>query len=356
MAIMQQYRGNEDDWDVTKMKPGQFAVSLDRKYVRMCFAPGVAEKMALYDAFEEDMLQIQQILATCEDIQVAVEAFEVLAEQHANDAAASATASANSATAASDSALLSESWCHGNTGVRPGENTNSAEYWAGVAQAVADVHIATNDTVGIVKGNSDEIDIDVGGQMSINASFTPQETLTEVTGTEDKKTLFGKVAKAVSDLIAHKADTTIHHTLTNNLLATVAGTALDAVQGKALDTKVTANTADIATLNSKLTSIDVSSTFTYPATVTSFKAYKTGNMVHINCLIADSATTKANVIITPSTYKPKYSYTTMANNLDGWEATIQMVVNANISPATIMVENSNAKFTNTRLETYFEVQ
>ena len=274
MAVMQQYRGNEDDWDIAKMKPGQFAVSLDRKYVRMCFAPGVAERIALYDAFEEDMLQIQQILATCEDIQTAVEAFETLAEQHANDAAASATASANSATAASDSALLSDSWAVGGTGIRPGEDTNNAKYWCEQASAIANIDIATNSTVGIVKGNSDEIDIDVGGQMSINASFTPQGTLAEITGTENKKTLFGKIAKAVSDLIVHISNTAIHFTLTNNLLATVPGTALDATQGKILDDKITAlgNTVAATVLTAPSgTSVSSGATasvvipFTYPS-------------------------------------------------------------------------------------------
>lgn len=251
MAI-QTRRGNEVDFDASKMLPGEWAVSLDTKYVRMCFSPGLVYRMATYESFEEDMVQIQQILATCEDIQTAVEAFEALAQQHASDAAASAMESANSATAASDSATLSESWAVGGTGSRPGEDTNNAEYWAGVAQAVADIHIATNETVGIVKGNSDEINIDAGGQMSINSSFTEQEMLTDITGEEDKKTLFGKIAKAISDLIAHIANASIHFTLTNNLLATEAGTALDAVQGKELDTRVTANTTDIATLNSKL--------------------------------------------------------------------------------------------------------
>lgn len=85
------------------------------------------------------------------------------------------------------------------------------------------------------------------------------------------------------------------------------------------------------------------------------KAYKTGNMIHLNCVVVDSATTKANVTIVPSTYRPKYSYTTMATNLDGWSAAAQMVVNANISPSAIVVVNSDAKFTNTRLETYYEV-
>lgn len=251
MAI-QTRRGLEADYDSSKLLPGEWAVSTDTRYVRMCFAPGVVYRMATYESFEEDMIQIQQILATCEDIQTAVEAFEALAEQHANDAAESATASANSATASANSATLSKSWAVGGTGARPGEDTNSAEYWAGVAQAVADIHIATNDTVGIVKGNEGEINIDIGGQMSIPSDFTPQTTLEAVMGTEDKKTFFGKVAKVITDFMAHAANTSIHFGLTNNLLAAESGTALDAVQGKALDTKVTANTADIAALNSKL--------------------------------------------------------------------------------------------------------
>lgn len=236
---LQNRRGLEADFDPSKMLPGEWAVSLDTKYVRMCFSPGVVMRMATYESFEEDMLQIQQILATCEDIQTAVEAFEELAQQHANDAAASATASANSA-------ILSDSWAEGGTGTRPGEDTNNAKYWAGVAQAVADIHIATNETVGIVKGNEGEINIDIGGQMSIPSDFSPQTTLEAVTGTEDKKTFFGKVAKVITDFIAHAANLSIHFGLTNNLLATVEGTALDAVQGKSLDDKITDLNSNLA--------------------------------------------------------------------------------------------------------------
>lgn len=251
MAI-QTRRGLEADFDPSKMLPGEWAVSLDTKYVRMCFSPGVVMRMATYESFEEDMLQIQQILVTCEDIQVAVEAFEVLAQQHANAAEASATASANSAIDSDNSALFSQSWAEGGTGTRPGEDTDNARYWSEVAQAVADIQIATNDTVGIVKGNEGEINIDIGGQMSIPSDFTPQTTLEAVTGTEDKKTFFGKVAKVITDFIAHAANLSIHFGLTNNLLATVPGTALDAVQGKALDTRVTTNTNDIDTLTRNL--------------------------------------------------------------------------------------------------------
>lgn len=56
-------------------------------------------------------------------------------------AAAGSASDANiSATAANNKAVLSESWAHGGTGTREGEDTNNAEYWARQAQgAVAGV-------------------------------------------------------------------------------------------------------------------------------------------------------------------------------------------------------------------------
>lgn len=71
MAI-QMRRGNEVDFDSEKMMPGEWAVSLDTKYVRMCFAPGVCIRMATYEAFEADMEAIERILLECEDIEAVV--------------------------------------------------------------------------------------------------------------------------------------------------------------------------------------------------------------------------------------------------------------------------------------------
>ena len=82
MAIRMR-RGLEEDFDPEKMVPGEWAVSTDTRYVRMCFATGIVLRMATYESFEADMQEIQNILATCQDIQKAVEKFEGLAEQHA---------------------------------------------------------------------------------------------------------------------------------------------------------------------------------------------------------------------------------------------------------------------------------
>lgn len=90
-ATIQMRKGNEEDFDPSKMTAGEWAVSTDSKKVWMCFAPGIVRQMATYEAFEQDMFEIQTILATCQDIQAAVEAFERLALQHKNAAAASAT-------------------------------------------------------------------------------------------------------------------------------------------------------------------------------------------------------------------------------------------------------------------------
>lgn len=65
-------RGQEVNFDPNKMTPGEWAVSLDSKYVRMCFSPGVCVRMATYDAFEADMVKIQRILSECEAIEEAV--------------------------------------------------------------------------------------------------------------------------------------------------------------------------------------------------------------------------------------------------------------------------------------------
>lgn len=122
-ATIQMRKGLEQDFDADQMTAGEWAVSTDTKYVRMCFAPGIVLRMATYEAFEEDMLEIQTILATCQDIQTAVDAMADLVEQHKN--------------AAEVSAKLSRSWAEGGTGIRAGEDTNNSKYFSQLAQSYA---------------------------------------------------------------------------------------------------------------------------------------------------------------------------------------------------------------------------
>ena len=65
------------------------------------------------------------------------------ASNAATAASGSATSASSSAGAASSSAAKSESWAVGGTGTRPGEDTNSAKYWAGKAEEIVGGDFAT---------------------------------------------------------------------------------------------------------------------------------------------------------------------------------------------------------------------
>ena len=71
MAIKMR-RGLESELNISQAVPGEWLVSTDTKYVRMCFAPGIVLRMATYEAFEEDMEEIQKILDECQTIEEAV--------------------------------------------------------------------------------------------------------------------------------------------------------------------------------------------------------------------------------------------------------------------------------------------
>lgn len=121
-ATIQMRKGLERDFDADQMTAGEWAVSTDKKYVRMCFAPGIVLRMATYEGFEEDMEEIQTILETCQDIKAAVELFEQLADQHA--------------TQAEKWSVESKSWAVGGTGTRAGEDANNSKYFSDLADAL----------------------------------------------------------------------------------------------------------------------------------------------------------------------------------------------------------------------------
>lgn len=190
-------RGQEVNFDPNKMMPGEWAVSLDSKYVRMCFSPGVCVRMATYDAFEADMVQIQRILAECQtveeavqriyeeikDVAVDVERIETAAAsaleseenalnsanlavqsaetamqkaeeaeesaniastkaeqatEGANTAIQKASEAAESAGNVRDMSEVSQSYAVGGTGTREGEDTDNAKYYNQQASDNAD--------------------------------------------------------------------------------------------------------------------------------------------------------------------------------------------------------------------------
>lgn len=332
-------RGQEVNFDPNKMMPGEWAVSLDSKFVRMCFSPGVCIRMATYEAFEADMEQIRAILAECQTVEEAVQriyedikdvavdverieaaAASALKSEHnalnsANSASQSANTAVNKASEAARSANIastkaeqatqgantatqkaseaaesagnvrnmsevSQSYAVGGTGTREGEDTDNAKYYnqqasdnadraeaaADRASAVADVGFATTEKAGLVKPDGETIRVDPDGTIhadrgttsytdldnkpKINdvvlegnktiddlggltekstVSFSQASERTNIEATDNVKGIFGKVKKWFADLKPHAFSNP-----TNNLLATVAGTPLDAVQGKVL--------------------------------------------------------------------------------------------------------------------------
>ena len=122
MAI-QNRRGLEADFDPNKMLPGEWAVSTDKKYVRMCFAAGICLRMATYEAFEADMEQIRVILAEAQNINEAVSRIQ----NEINDTAIEVE----------NNAVLAESYTHGGTGKREGEDTDNAQYYMEEAKKAA---------------------------------------------------------------------------------------------------------------------------------------------------------------------------------------------------------------------------
>lgn len=336
-------RGQEVNFDPNKMTPGEWAVSLDSKYVRMCFAPGVCVRMATYDAFEADMERIRGILAECQtveeavqriyedikDVAVDVERIEAAAEsaleseenalnsanlavqsaetaiQKAEEAEESANIASTKAEQATEGAStatqkaseaaesagnvrnmseVSESYAVGGTGTREGEDTDNAKYYnqqasdnadraeeaAERASAVADVGVATTEKAGLVKPDGETIrvdpdgtihadngtvdyeeldnkpkinDVELSGNKTIEdlggleeestIEFSEASTRENIAATDSIKNIFGKVKKWFADLKPHAFSNP-----TNNLLATEAGTALDAVQGKVLYEKI----------------------------------------------------------------------------------------------------------------------
>lgn len=146
LATIQMRRGREEDFDPDQMTAGEWAVSTDSKKVWMCFAPGLVLRMATYEAFERDMEEIRAILVESKNIQKAIETWYKLAESYA----------------------------HGGTGAREGEDTDNAKYYADQAkisadnaEAVSGVGIMTVDKAGIGKPDGTTITADEDGTLRV---------------------------------------------------------------------------------------------------------------------------------------------------------------------------------------------
>ena len=138
------------------------------------------------------------------------------------------------------------------TGNAPEEGS---EYWRLLARGGTSVPVATEGTEGVVKA-SDDIGVDSDAKMILRTDFTPQENLTELESGGSRNTFFGKIAKAVSELISHinvKASTsaTGHVKLSDSSAVTDStGLALPATEKNASISGTMAN--QINTLNTNV--------------------------------------------------------------------------------------------------------
>ena len=138
-ARMQMRRGQEVNFDPDKMLPGEWSVSLDTKYVRMCFSPGVCVRMATYEAFENDMAQIQSILAETKNIQSAIQRIQ----SEVNAKAQLTIENANSAQESADRAY---------------EEAERAKMYANQASAIVGVDIDTESVPGLMAGGDNAVE------------------------------------------------------------------------------------------------------------------------------------------------------------------------------------------------------
>lgn len=273
-ATIQMRYGLEADLKPDQLVTGEWAVSTDTKKIWMCFRPGLVLRMATYEAFEQDMREIQLILATCQNIQAAVERFMQLAEQHASQAETwSAT---------------SESWAVGGTGTREGEDTDNSKYYSEQSKNEADRAKNEADRAAAIAG----IDIDSelsetsanpvqnkvitaeirkkiakdGDASNATVQFEQMEERVNILSGEKLCDFFGKIRKWLTDLkpVAFSNNYTdldnkpVIPSLTNNLLATEAGTALDAIQGAELLNRIDVLNRNLSTKQDANTAITTS--------------------------------------------------------------------------------------------------
>lgn len=182
--------------------------------------------------------------------------------------------------------------------------------WAVLVVGGASVPIATIDVAGLVKSGND-IGVDKTGEMILKTDFTAQEELAELTGTEDRKTFFGMLVKAVSTLISHislsaTADKAGHVKLSSSSAVTDStGLALPSSEKNASLDGTMAN--QIATLNKSLDveSIEVSCNTDVALNVSASKA--SGRMVHLNVVITGSTQLAKNAFYTVASIPAEYA-------------------------------------------------
>lgn len=143
-AILDLYRDSlipvEQQGEARKMTGGQFAdfarEAAKQDVDRAVSAAEQAEASAGRAAQSESKAAASE--AAAQAARTGAEAAQTAAQTAQSGAEQAKSSAAYHASAAADSALLAQSWAEGGTGVRSGEDTDNAEYWANRAQAYAE--------------------------------------------------------------------------------------------------------------------------------------------------------------------------------------------------------------------------
>lgn len=228
MAI-QVRRGNEVDFDLSKMLPGEWAVSLDTRYVRMCFSPGIVLRMATYEAFEADMAEIQSIMAEARTIEEAVARIQT----EIND----------TAVVVEDYAILSKSYAVGGTGTRENEEVDNAKYYYEQSKHISQGGNGLVPLGTIAFENLPTEDILTNGMYNISNDFTSDERFIDGGGV-----LYGKGSN-------------VYYTV-NGLWDVLAASDVKGVKGEAEDTfrqgnvTITAENIGLGTVKQDIADLD----------------------------------------------------------------------------------------------------
>ena len=193
--------------------------------------------------------------------------------------------------------------------VPAGTLPTDTEYWMKCVVGGAG-SIATTEDAGTVKAG-DDIGVDSTGEMILKTDFTAQEELAELTGTEDRKTFFGKIAKAVSSLISHISENATaskagHVKLSSSAAVTDStGLALPATEKNALLSGTLANQIDALSKSLGVESIEVSCNTDVALNVSSSKA--SGRMVCLNVVMTGSTQLAKNAFYTVASIPAEYA-------------------------------------------------
>lgn len=145
-------QGRESELDPEKAVVGEWLLSTDTRFVRICVAPGILLRMATYESFETDMVKIEDILTETKTIQEAVKKIQ-------NEVNSKAVVIENYTNQASSYAAQARQFVEDAKGYvgDAHEEAERAKLYADNASAVTGIEIAKKDRAGIIKGGENHI-------------------------------------------------------------------------------------------------------------------------------------------------------------------------------------------------------